>query len=139
MKYLKNPIHEYTIQLLNSEPKPKNSFNHTSDPLLEISNVNVFYNIKSESLFKSSQFHAVKNINLDIHKNSTIGLVGESGSGKSTLGKAIANLVNFEGKIIFNGKDIKNLTQKEQKKAKRDIQIIFQGSIWITFTSDDYR
>ena len=102
----KNPIHEYTIQLLNSEPKPKNSFNHTSDPLLEISNVNVFYNIKSESLFKSSQFHAVKNINLDIHKNSTIGLVGESGSGKSTLGKAIANLVNFEGKIIFNGKDI---------------------------------
>ena len=86
----------------------------------------LFYNIKSESLFKSSQFHAVKNINLDIHKNSTIGLVGESGSGKSTLGKAIANLVDFEGKIIFNGKDIKNLTQKEQKKAKRDIQIIFQ-------------
>ena len=122
----KNPIHEYTIQLLNSEPKPKNSFNHTSDPLLEINDVNVFYNIKSESLFKSSQFHAVKNINLDIHKNSTIGLVGESGSGKSTLGKAIANLVNFEGKIIFNGKDIKNLTQKEQKEAKRDIQIIFQ-------------
>ena len=42
------------------------------------------------SLFKQEFFHAVKDVNFAIPRNSTIGLVGESGSGKSTLGKALS-------------------------------------------------
>ncbi len=52
---------------------------------------------------KKNRFHAVKNISFDIQKNTTIGLVGESGSGKSTLGRAIANLIKYEGKIFYQG------------------------------------
>ena len=53
-------------------------------------------------------------------------MVGESGSGKSTLGKAIINLLDFEGSIKFNGKSIKDLSSVEKKLLKKDIQIVFQ-------------
>ena len=53
-------------------------------------------------------------------------MVGESGSGKSTLGKAIINLLDFEGSIKFNGKSIKDLSSAEKKLLKKDIQIVFQ-------------
>ena len=53
-------------------------------------------------------------------------MVGESGSGKSTLGKAIINLLDFEGSIKFNDKSIKDLSSAEKKLLKKDIQIVFQ-------------
>ena len=56
----------------------------------------------------------------------TIGVVGESGSGKSTLGKAIINLLDYEGLIKFNGRSIKELNFSEKKSLKKDIQIVFQ-------------
>ena len=52
--------------------------------------------INAINFLKKNKFHAVKDVSLNIYKNTTIGLVGESGSGKSTLGKAIANLINFD-------------------------------------------
>lgn len=52
--------------------------------------------------------------------------MGESGSGKSTLGRAIANLIPYEGNIIYDGKDIGKNTSQQTKKLKKDIQIIFQ-------------
>ena len=102
----KNPEHPYTQKLLNAEPKPKEILNTKQAPLIEIKNLNVFYNMPTKNFFKKNRFHAVKNTSLNIHKNTTIGLVGESGSGKSTLGKAIANLTPYEGKIYFNGQEI---------------------------------
>ena len=86
-----NPEHPYTQKLLNAEPKPKEIINRKQAPLIEIENLNVFYNMPTKNFFKKNRFHAVKNTSLNIHKNTTIGLVGESGSGKSTVGKAIAN------------------------------------------------
>ena len=59
-------------------------------------------------------------------RNTTIGLVGESGSGKSTLGKAIANLVKYEGDIIFKGKNLNLNSSKENKELKKNVQIVFQ-------------
>ena len=48
--------------------------------------------------------------------------MGESGSGKSTLGKAIANLIKYEGDILYDGKDIRY----SSKEIKKHIQIVFQ-------------
>ena len=64
-------------------------------------------------------------------------MVGESGSGKSTLGKAIINLLDFEGSIKFNGKSIKDLSSAEKKLLKKDIQIVFSRSLWIPVTKND--
>ena len=117
-----NPSHPYTQKLLNAEPQPKENINKVEKPLIEIKKLDVFYDMPSINFLKKNRFHAVKDISLNIHKNTTIGLVGESGSGKSTLGKAIANLINFEGKISFNGKEI----SKSSKEIKKHIQIVFQ-------------
>ena len=121
-----NPKHEYTQKLLDAEPQPKENFSTNDLSLLEIQKLNVFYNIPSSNPFKKESFHAVKDISFSIKENSTIGLVGESGSGKSTLGRAIANLIPYEGNIIYDGKDIGKNTSQQTKKLKKDIQIIFQ-------------
>ena len=117
-----NPQHLYTKKLLDAEPIPKSIINLKSSPLIEIKDLNVLYSIEGANFFKKNKFHAVKDVSLNIFKNTTIGLVGESGSGKSTLGKAIANLVNYDGEIFFDGADI----SLSKKKLKKDIQIIFQ-------------
>ena len=126
VKVFSEPKHEYTKKLLDAEPQPKIKFSNNKDTLLEIQNLDVFYNIPSSNPFKKERFHAVKDISFSIKKNSTIGLVGESGSGKSTLGRAIANLIPFEGNIIYDGKDISKNSSQETKELKKDIQIIFQ-------------
>ena len=117
-----NPSHPYTQKLLNAEPQPKENINGELNPLIEIDGLNVFYTMPSINFLKKNKFHAVKDVSLNIYKNTTIGLVGESGSGKSTLGKAIANLINFDGKIAFNGQEI----AKSSKDIKKHIQIVFQ-------------
>ena len=54
-------------------------------------------------------------------------IVGESGSGKSTLAKALIRLINIDsGDIFFKNKKISNLSSKEMRIFRKDIQMIFQ-------------
>ena len=122
-KVFTNPKEEYTKLLLASIPKEKTKIKSEPKPLIEISDLDVFYRIESQNIFKENYFHAVKNVNLKINKKTTIGLVGESGSGKSTLGRAIANLLPYKGSVIFDGKEISSI---KDRSVRKDIQIIFQ-------------
>ena len=121
-----NPSHDYTKRLLDAEPKPKETRTLNNNPIIEVDNLNVFYNIPSANIFKKNTFHAVKDVSFKIFENTTIGLVGESGSGKSTLGKAIARLVAYEGNVFFKSKNIDFNSHKNNKELKKDIQIVFQ-------------
>lgn len=47
-----NPEHPYTQKLLNAEPKPKEIINRKHAPLIEIENLNVFYNIPTKNFLK---------------------------------------------------------------------------------------
>ena len=111
---------------MDAEPKAKESTVSDRNPIIQVKDLNVFYNIPSGNIFKKNSFHAVKNVSFEIFKNTTIGLVGESGSGKSTLGKAIANLISYEGDISIDGKNLSQLSSQERKELKKDIQIVFQ-------------
>lgn len=54
---------------------------------------------------------ALKNINLKVHKGEMIGVIGQNGSGKTTLVKQFLKVLRpTEGKVLLNGKDIKNFT-----------------------------
>ena len=71
---------------------------------------------------------AVDGISFTIKKGETLGLVGESGCGKSTVGRTITQIYQpTSGEIIFNNEDVHaKYSKAEQKKKKRDMQMIFQ-------------
>lgn len=96
--------------------------------LLEIKNLKTYYPVKGGFFRrKIAEVKAVDDVSFEINKGETLGLVGESGCGKSTAGRTILKLLNpTSGKIIFDGKDITNLSGKELRLARRDFQMVFQ-------------
>src|SRR5699024_4584324 len=77
---------------------------------------------KEESLIK-----AVDGINFNVRKGETFGIVGESGCGKSTTGRMLLRLLNpTEGEIFYKDKNILNLSKKEMKKLRKEINIVYQ-------------
>ena len=70
---------------------------------------------------------AVDDVTFDVHEGETLGLVGESGCGKTTLGRTLLRLVPAHGgEVIFDGKNVLNLGQKEMIEMRKHMQIIFQ-------------
>lgn len=71
---------------------------------------------------------AVDDISLQIYEGETLGLVGESGCGKSTLGRTILNLIRAtDGQVLFKGKEIQNLSNRQMWEYRRSMQLIFQN------------
>ena len=70
---------------------------------------------------------AVDNVSFHVQKGEIFGLAGESGSGKTTTGRLLIRLIDpTEGRIFFKGKDITNLSSRELKPLRKEMQIIFQ-------------
>ena len=70
---------------------------------------------------------AVDDVSFKIVRGETFGLVGESGCGKTTVGRTIIRLYNpTGGRILFDGKDIAKLGERELFAYRRRMQIIFQ-------------
>ncbi len=89
--------------------------------ILEIKNLKKYFNVKKGLL------HAVDNVSFYIDKGETLGLVGESGCGKSTIGRLILRLIeSTSGEIYFKGINLLELSKKDLKNARKEIQIVFQ-------------
>lgn len=86
------------------------------------------YPIRSGPLRKITGYvRAVDGVSFSIERGKTLGLVGESGSGKTTLGRAILRLVEpTSGRILFEGRDLMRLSQRELRRLRRQLQMIFQ-------------
>ena len=96
-------------------------------PLLEVENLTKKFTL-SKSLFgKKEELVAVDQVSFSLDKGKTLGIVGESGSGKSTLARCIIGLYqDVEGKIIFDGQDLTDLSKKELRQVKTRMQMVFQ-------------
>jgi peptide/nickel transport system ATP-binding protein len=70
---------------------------------------------------------AVDDVSFDLHKGEVLGLVGESGSGKTTLGRTLLGLVPATGgSVLFQGRDITKMRERELRPLRREMQIVFQ-------------
>ncbi len=76
---------------------------------------------------KKNQVNALNNINIDIEQGDIFGIIGMSGAGKSTLVRCINFLERpSKGTVIIDGKDLSKLSNKELRKSRKDISMIFQ-------------
>ena len=84
-----------------------NTLPETKEIILEVRNLNFFY----------GAFQGLKNINLDIQKNTVTAFIGPSGCGKSTLLRTLNRMYDLypgqraEGEINFDGENILNPKQ----------------------------
>ena len=79
-------------------------------------------------LFRKREFKAVRDVNFKLRRGHTLGVVGESGSGKTTMGLTLLRLHEpTAGEVIFDGKNLLTLTDRERQAMRRRIQIVFQN------------
>ncbi|WP_037078804.1 dipeptide ABC transporter ATP-binding protein [Neorhizobium vignae] len=129
-----NPQQDYTRELIAAVPDPAHrlvddTVVETNNPLVRVENVSVHFGRKpflaALTGRKTERVAGNNAISLSVNPGEILGIVGESGSGKSTLAKAMTGLNRFEGKIWFDGREIRNLGDMDNAYRK-DVQIIFQ-------------
>ena len=102
------------------------------DVLVSIRNLKTYYPIRGsfgQRLVGREAGHvkAVDDVSVDLKRGEVLGLVGESGSGKTTLGRTLLGLVHAtEGSVVFDGRDITNMSERELRDVRREMQIVFQ-------------
>ncbi|MEK4627184.1 MAG: dipeptide ABC transporter ATP-binding protein [Solibacillus sp.] len=99
-----------------------------SKVLLKVENLKKFFPIRHGMFARHvGDVKAVDDVSFELYEGETLGIVGESGCGKSTTGRAIMRLHEpTEGTVIFNGVELTKLNSEEMRKARRDIQMVFQ-------------
>jgi peptide/nickel transport system ATP-binding protein len=106
-------------------------------PLIKTEDLRVHFPVRK--LFRTiGHVRAVDGVSLTINRNETVALVGESGSGKTTFGRSLLGLVRpTSGRILFDGTDIASMSEKELRRVRRRMGIVFQdpyASLSPTFT-----
>ena len=123
-----NPQHPYTQMLLAAESTGVPAPVPADAPVIaQTEALRIWFPIQ-RGLLKRTVGHikAVNSASLSVRAGETVGIVGESGSGKTTLALAIMRLIRSQGRIVFMGRDIDGLNQRQMKPLRGDMQIVFQ-------------
>lgn len=98
--------------------------------LLRVEHLTKHFPVEQGAAFSRVSGHtvqAVDDVSFAVEEGETLGLVGESGCGKSTTGRCIIRLTEpTDGRILFEGEDIRGLRGRGLKAFRRQAQFIFQ-------------
>ncbi len=100
-------------------------------PLLQVENLCARFAVRGGIWRRPvAQLHAVEDVSFTLNAGETLALVGESGCGKTTTGRAILRLVEpAAGRVRLGGRDILALGPGDLRRARRDMQMIFQDPL----------
>ena len=97
--------------------------------ILMVNGLKKYFPIKGGMISKTVGYvKAVDGVTFNLRRGTTMGLVGESGCGKTTTGRTILRLSGEKtgGQVLFNGQEVYDLPQRELRKLRTKMQIIFQ-------------
>jgi len=102
-----------------------------SAPILDVRHLSTRFTLRGKGLFAKTQtLKAVNDVSFSVREGETLGVVGESGCGKSTLGRSILRLIEpTEGSVVWQGRELTELSAADMRRARRDLSIIFQDPI----------
>ncbi|MBL6853237.1 MAG: ABC transporter ATP-binding protein [Alphaproteobacteria bacterium] len=134
------PKNDYTKMLLDSMPRldrpDREGHAHvislTNDrPILDVRDLKVHFNVHTGGwLTPSRPLRAVDGVSFALRQGETLGIVGESGCGKSTLARAVLQLLpKTEGAVVWMSRDLENISQADQRRLRKDLQIVFQDPL----------
>ena len=97
-------------------------------PLLSVRHLSTWFPVYGGVMRRrTGEIKAVDDVSFDIAAGQTVGLVGESGSGKTTVGRTLLKLTPAtSGQVLYEGRDILPLPEKEFRPLRKDLQMIFQ-------------
>ena len=123
-----NPQHEYTKTLLAAEPSGEpDPVPDEAPEILRTDKLRVWFPVRRGFLKRVvGHIKAVNAATFSIRSGETLGIVGESGSGKTTLALAVMRLISSEGPVVFLGKNVQGLRNKQLRPLRRDMQMVFQ-------------
>ena len=121
------PQHPYSRMLIEAEPSGSPVPSKHLHNLLQVDNLKVWFPLPKPLFSRERQYvKAVDGVSFELKKGKTLGIVGESGSGKSTLGQAVLRLIESEGDIRLDGKQLNRLNQDALRPLRRQMQVVFQ-------------
>ena len=97
--------------------------------ILMVNNLKKYFPIKDGLISRTVGYvKAVDGVTFNLKRGTTMGLVGESGCGKTTAGRTILRLSGEKtgGQVLFNGKEVYDLSNAEMRSMRTKMQIIFQ-------------
>ena len=97
--------------------------------LLEVCNLVKEFPVRSAGVVRRvvGKVQAVSDVSFDLSAGETLGLVGESGCGKSTTGRSVLQLLKAtSGSVKFDGRELTELSTREMRPLRREMQIVFQ-------------
>lgn len=94
-------------------------------PFIRVESIKVTY-AEQNSWGKKEKKEVIRGLDFEIFRGETLGLLGESGSGKSTLGRAIMQLLKYDGDVEFDGEKLHPVSSRKRKELAKKMQLIYQ-------------